>query len=770
MKRYKHIPVAFAQLIINHPRIHLLFVFFIVAAIAPFIGTIQSRFSPRMWFDDGHPEIKRLDAFEKRFGNDQKIVVVLHHEKGIFQKPIIEAMKTITDQLWSVPDIIRVESLSNYNTITGQEDEILIAPLIPEDAILNTNFLKLKQAEALKDEVIPNYLLSKDATTTLIYGQLRPSIESDPRYPLIVQKTEELLTNFRHIEGLRFFLLGDAPGNTAFKEISASDNIKIVPFMVGFIIILLLLLFRSRMAVILPLLLAVLTIATTFGLLGALNFTFTSLLAAIPGILLAICLADSIHILASYYHFFRIDDFSARQAIEKSLIKNFGPTILTSISTAISFFSIMMTDISPVRALGCLAGIGTLLAWLFTYWLLGPIIVIFANRLDHGKTRKKAICKNTKEQRTIAYANFIYRWRFPIIIVFSLTFTVCLYLSSLNQVNSDPLKYFDTSVPIRKSSDFVSTKLDAMRGIEFVVDSGKNDGIKDPQFLRKLDDYLKWMLRDDDIVQARSVLDIIKKMNRTLNEGKQEFYSIPPLQTTVAELLFLYTMGLPQGMDLNNQFSLDHRYLRLRIIWKITTSKEAELKNSLLINEAEKRGLIVSAEGNVPMYLKMNQTIVSSFFKAMAMALVLVCFLIFCVFRDFKISLLSIFPNIIPLSFGGAIMYAKGTYIDIGTSLVATVCLGIAVDDTIHFVVNFKMLRQRGYSIYDAIKETFAITGMALMTTTVILVVGFGSFIFADFIPNQNFGILCAIVLLLALITDLIFLPAILFLGIKNGK
>jgi predicted RND superfamily exporter protein len=251
-------------------------------------------------------------------------------------------------------------------------------------------------------------------------------------------------------------------------------------------------------------------------------------------------------------------------------------------------------------------------------------------------------------------------------------------------------------------------------------------------------------------------------MNETLNGGLKSFYKIPPSSEAVGQILFLYTMGLPQGLDLNNQYSIDGRRLRIKVTWRLETSKESEIKADQLVALASKYNLNVETGGNAPIYLAMNQKVVNTFFSSMAMALILVSVLLFLVYRDLFISTLAMLPNVIPLVFGGALMQLLGKPIDIGTSIVSTVCLGIAVDDTIHFISSFKQYRAQGMNPRDAICETFLVTGKALVVTTALLVVGFGAFIFADFVPNRNFGMLCAMILALALLTDLLFLPALL--------
>ncbi len=757
---------------------HSLAIFAVVLAIVlPAIFSIKAMWSPRIWFDRDHPQIEKLDRFEQQFGSDTFISLGLYSKEGIFKKEALETLRKVTDEMWQVDNVIRVESLSNYNYIEAQGDDILIEPFINTSTDYAPDNLVELRSKALADDVLPDFFVSPDATYAIIYAYMIPSLHGeDPDFSIVVDEVRAIIKKYK-TDGIEFYITGPAAGNNAFKEVSASDNIVLIPFMFAFLLSLLFLQFRSYISIFLPLALIATTVGATFGLMGHLGIIFNSLLSAIPGVLLAICIADAVHILNSYFYY-RNHEQDSKNSILFSLTKNAQPTLLTSVSTAISFFSITHTDLAPIRDLGILSGAGTLIAWLFTYLFLGAAISILSPKLDKypvksfhfddlfnkGKKHHE-LSEEEKRKASLKKAKFIFKFRWPIFITFSVLTITSVFIAIQNEVNSDPMKYFHHTVPIRQAYDFTSSKLDGLRGIELVVDSGKTEGIKDPKFLHKLDSYMNKMVEDPQVTRVRSVREIIKKMNQTLHEGKPEEYRIPDSSEAVGQLLFLYTMSLPQGMDLNNQYTLDNRRLRIKVTWDLTTSKESEMKSKEIVNLAKDFDLDVDTGGNAPIYLSMNTLVVETFFSSMAMALVLVSLLLFIVYRDFFISILAMLPNVVPLIFGGALMQLLGKPIDIGTSIVSTVCLGIAVDDTIHFISSYKQYRKQGHDPLHAIAETFLITGNALIITTLLLVVGFGSFIFAEFVPNRNFGILCSMILALALITDLVFLPALLLIA-----
>lgn len=766
---------SFSQFIVGNPLKNLLISLLLIAILFPGMLFLKAKWSTRIWYDDDHPEIVRLNQFEEQFGGDVFAAISLYHPKGIFQEDVLKKIIEITDDFWLVSDVIRVESITNYNMIHAEGDDIIIEPFFDEDTSYTPENMKLSLEKALKDEAIPNIFLSYDGTYTIIYAYLRPIFNAVPDYSIIVDEVRALMKKHQTPD-IKMYMLGAAPANHAFKEVATRDNIVILPFMFIFLLLLLYTQFRSFISVVLPLFLIAISIFSTFGAMGHFGIFYNSILAAIPGVLLAICIADAVHILNSYFHFRELS-YRSNKSLLFALTKNFQPTVLTSISTAISFLSLASSEIAPIRDLGILCGFGTIMAWVFTYMFVGPCIALLEKPLDRTQVKslsfarlfgfekkKKKQHKDAKETARF-FTGLIYRFRYLITGSFIALTVLSVYIAIQNEVNSDPIKYFDPHVPLRSAYDFAGTKIDGLRGVEFVADSGVEEGIKNPEFLRKLDKFIAFLEKDEQISQVQSVVTIIKKMNQTLNLNDPAFFKIPDTNKAVAEQLFLYTLGLPQGMDLNNQFTLDNRKLRMKVVWSIDTSKESEIKMNYILDKAKEFDLNVIAVGNAPLNLSMNKEVVDSFFKSMMTALLLVSLLLLFVYKDLYISALSLFPNVIPLCFGGALMYLMGKPIDMGTSIVCTVCLGIAVDDTIHFISSFKQYRKQGLDTLEAITEVFSITGKALVVTTILLVVGFGSFIFADFVPNHNFGMFCSLILALALITDLLFLPALLMIA-----
>jgi predicted RND superfamily exporter protein len=749
---FNNLKHKFIDILVNRPKQSLMIciVFFLLYIIGLF--SIESDFTPRIWFKADSPQIQELDDFEKRFGGDQNLAIGFYSKDELLSKKVLSELQDITEDVWLLPNVIRVDSITNFNHVKNSGiDDIEISPLIEN----LENIEEIKKNIRSLDE-LKNNLISSDYKFVIIFAQLKPIFNKSPDYTKVMNKFEALKEKYQTDDN-RFIALGNVAVTYAFREISKSDNIKMLPIMFLLIFVILILTFRSVSGVLAPLVISFFTIVSTFGIMGHFGMTFNSILAAIPGILVAICLADTIHILSAFYHEYE-EGQPRPQALSNALKDNFLATILTSITTGISFFTISFSELLPINTLGILAGLGTLLAWLNSFLILPFMMLSLPERWIKRKKKKSRL--RFKDGKS--FSRFIWNFKYVIVLAFLGLSIFSFYKALDNEVNSDPIKYFDTDTKIKKDYSFTKKFLPGIRGIEVVLDSGSPDGIKDPVFLQKVDTLINDLLIDPEMIQVNSLIETLKRVNMQLNGGGKEFNTLPNSREMIAEALVLYTMGLPPNQGIENSVSLDNRYLKLRIKWTMENTTEALIKDKWIHDKAKEYGLKSKTGGFFPIYAQVNSMVVDSFFKSMSMAIILVSLIILIVFRNLFLSLISMLPNVIPLTFGAAYMAMNQIYVDIGTSIVAAICLGIAVDDTIHFVTHFVQNKKRFGTTQEALDKTFRSTGRALILTTILLVVGFGSFVMADFLPNHYFGILCAIVLTLALLTDLLLLPALL--------
>ena len=721
------------------------------------VTLIKANFSVKLWL---HPQDQRmldLEEHEKRFGSSETMDVIIYVDDTIFKKDIIELAQKVTEDMWNIVDVVRVESLINYNAIETEEDDIMISPFLDEEVDLSSDNLVLKKEKALSDIQILNNFTSSSTRIAYIRSFLK-TYKENPPYAQIVDEVNEMISKYKR-PGVKFHLSGIAKINDSLRDAGNRDMALVFPLVFIFLVVILAWFFKSFLSVVLPFSLVFLSIASTFGFEGYAGLTFNNIISAVPAVLIAIGLADAIHILISYRHNIIKLGQDNSEAAKNSLTKNFIPTVLTTITTTIGFLSLAVTEIQPIKDMGLMSAAGTCFAWFYTYFFIGPLL-------------RKVSFKGTNEADKVSelksFFNFSLKYRYLISFIFPIIALISVYLGTKNVINSDPIEYFDDSTEIKKTFMMLDKEFGGSRAVEFVLDSGKAEGIKDPDFMKRSEAFLKWVKEKDYVVRATSVVDIIQKMNKTLHRNDESFNRIPDTKRAIADQIFLYTLGLPEGMDLKNQVSLDNRYFRIIVLWSLKDTTTAVKKSEEFIAKAKSMNLTLYEGGQSPIYNKINKLVVDTFFKSMSLSLPMIFLILLFVFKDFWLSLLSLIPNVFPLSIAAGIMYLSGDTVELGNVIVFSVCLGIAVDDTIHFVANYKLKRNDQKPTAEALRLTLSQTGKALILTTVLLGIGFGMFILGDFVPNQKFGIYCSIILVIALLSDLIILPAILLIIDKD--
>lgn len=741
---------------LHYPKSGIFLAVLITFMFTAYASDLVLDFSARTWFRSNDPNITLLNSFERKFGNDESIVLVMNSEEGFFNPEKLKVIDQVTEDMWLVPDIIRVESLNNYTLSFSEEDDISTEEFLPLDEIDNPEFLKARKEVFASHRILPGVYLSEDFKSAVVYGRIvqKPEVQMNP--DAIFDGVEKIAKKRLVPKGINYHILGAPALNVTFKRTSFLDLKTINPILVLLVIAYLIFVFRSFWGVFLPLAVIGVTLIFMTGLIGFLQIKMNSLTFILPGIIIAIAIADSVHLLSTYFDLFG-EGKGLKESLRGALEKNLWPIFLTSISTTIGFFSLTTSDVRPVAEMGLLAGIATMMALVFSLLLIPPSLLLF----NVGSSQKHKRGRTIKKLTARKYIKFLDRWHIEIMVAFIIVSVSFAWLAFKNEVNSNPYEYFNDKNPISLGNQFTLKTFGGVGGPEVVIDSGKENGITDPTFLKKVDDFQLWLNDRKYINRVLSITDIIKEVNQSLHQGRQEFYIIPKTKEMIAQELFLYTMGLPQGMDLNNRMDIKQKELRLSLLWSVQNSKESLQRVNEIEEKAKEIGLSAVTTGKPILFQRMNGYVVETFTTSMGMALALITLILIIVFRSFKLGLLSLIPNFIPIVLGTGLLTVIGTPIDVGCAIVASVTLGIAVDDTIHFLAHYNKLIRSGMERVDALTEVISGTGVALVVTTMILVSGFGLFMFASLTPNKNFGILSSFVLFIALGCDLIILPCI---------
>lgn len=713
---------------------------------------LRSNHGARAWFGPDGKLSKQLDRYEQEFENDQKFVIGLHIPSGVFRRDFLIDYSNLVEELLMVPDVMNLTSLKSAPFITTQNDEIIIRSLLPDNLedLSTRQVAKIKQ-KATNEKTMRNYLVDKEGRSLVIIGNFRPFFDDRPDFKKIMnqvkQSTEKLKQKYPE---LQTYYIGGFAVNYEMGKITERDLSTIMPITLVVMALLLFLLTGSLIGVIYPLSVLLITLICTLGMAGHLGITLNNLLSITPGILIAICIADTIHLIKSTR---AIDPRHILTVMQENTL----PTLLTTITTAIGFLSLALSEIVPIAALGFLISIGCIVAWLATF-ILYPFFFLNNQKLNLFKINrsKQHFGPLLKGMHKLATQR-----RKTIILVFFLPVVIAMTLFKSIEVNTNVYQYVTSQSPLVRGKEFFVKQLGGMIAPAIVIKADQ-DTILNSSFLRKVDAFQNHLKKKNYITAVSSFIDHIKKVNQALHNGDPQFYKIPKSNRQIAEIHLLLTMSLPEGGDLKQLITNDLSKLQLSTRWTIEQTKDLV---NVFFKDIQRDLKTFQLDGYIggksPIFGNLSFEVVKTFFTSVGFTIAIVMLLMCFIFRSFKIGLVSILPNIIPLSVGICIMKFCGFYFDVGTVIVFSVCFGVAIDDTIHFLVNYFQLKKYQTGAMALNNATIHV-GEKLIVTTLTLGLGFGMLYFGEFRPNRNFGILSILILFVALLTDLILLPAIL--------
>jgi predicted RND superfamily exporter protein len=718
--------------------------------------------SYRIWFEKGSDTLKSYDEFRSEFSNDDALTIYFKDENGIFNKKALSIVKELTDKLWHLKYVERVDSLTNYQYIRADSkdrDNLLIDDFIKYPQKADADFLKRREEIALKDSNLVGSFISKDGKTTMIVARLVADVnENGDKSQEIIKNLNAILDPIRERSGYRFFVNGGPPLTKAFVDIATFDATLFTPLVIVTSVLLLYLFFRRVSGALLPISVVVMAFLIVLSTQVLLGYKLNNFTANIPLFLVAIGVADAVHIYLVWLHFKR-EGLDNKEAVYKSLEKNMLPVLLTSVTTSVGFATLMISKVVPVFTLGIATASGAIAAFIISVFWLPAVLLMLDGRVKE-RNRERFITPNPK------YGEFIVKNDKLIVIITALVFLILSIGLFKVRVDSNTIRYFDKDVPIRVATEFLMDELTGPMAYEIVVDSGKEGGIKDPAFLKEVERFYEDYQKEfTDVRHLYSLLDIIKRLNRELN-FKDE---VPNSRELIAQYLLLYSMSIPQGMEITDKFDTPERRIRITAQVNIVdTSKDLE-QIEYVSEWWSKTAYSARVEGQTSMFAKMQKDVTDTLIYSLSLALVLVSLILLLIFKRVKLLWVFIAPNILPVILVIGVMGWIGIDIDLGVAIAGAIILGVAVDDTIHFLVKFFDAQKRGKDIKASLDEVLKYAGRAMIFTTVILSLSFALFIFSDFNPNKNFGIVTASALVLALIVDLLFLPALLSLNSRKS-
>ena len=728
----------------------------ITIVMASSLKNLEFEGSYRIWFGENSKILNEYDDFRAVFGNDDAVAISFKLEDGIFTKETLQVVDNITQKLWETEYIARVDSITNYQYVHADSeypDEVIVEDFIEDIESLTQADLANKKEIALTQDLIVGKLISSDAKTTMIVGRMTPKAGNDPEVSFKLRDAVlKIIEPEVQKHGIKFYLNGGPIINTAFIEIAQSDGGTFTPAVMIIAVILLYGVFRRLSLSLLSISVVVFTFLIVFSIQVLLGYKLNNFTANIPVFVVAIGVADAMHLIWIYI-IARKKGMHNYEAIHHSVSKNYLALILTSLTTAIGFASLSISNVVPIQTLGIATASAALLAFILTIFFVPALLAIF--NLNIPKEQEKV-----KQNKNFSqwYVGVLLKHNTLILAVSGLLFVgIGIGIFKAN-IDSNVVKYFKESVPFRMTTNFMQENLTGPMAYEIIVDSKKEDGIKEPIFLNTVELFYKEFHAEfKEVRHISSLMDTVKTFNEVMVGGK----NIPQEKNLVAQYLLLYSLSLPQGMEINDKMDIEERLLRVTASMNMAdTSKDLEMI-AWVESWWSKTQYSAQIQGQTKMFAHMQRDVTNTLIYSISLAVALISIIMLLIFKNIKMLPLFIAPNILPIALVVGVMGWIDIDIDMGVAIAGAIILGVAVDDTIHFIVKYLEARRRGDNLKDSLEYVMHYAGTAIIFTTIILSIAFLVFIFSDFNPNYHFGIVTATALIIAVIVDLVALPAL---------
>ncbi|OVE81511.1 hypothetical protein BVY04_03080 [bacterium M21] len=720
--------------------------------------------STDMWFLEDDPTLTIYRNHKKEFQNDEFLVVGIAARPGdehVVNQDTIALVHKISQFLDEHKHVTKVRSLTTYQYLRESLGMLKVEELVPMGIegpeLSETDTVKI--VEILKEERLARDLaVTADLKHTAVSARIveapdgeNPKLELAHDFLAFAEKE-----GFQE-KGWTLHLSGAAMINESYFRCSTYDQAIIYPIMMVIMLVMLACLFRTWVGVVLPAMVVVCSVVITLGLAGTLGWPLNMLNVTLPTILTVVGLGDAIHILVGFYAA-RNEGLGPREAAYKVATTLFLPCLYTSVTTCIGFFALSSSRLVPVIQFGLEAGIGVLIAFLLSVTVL-PALLCSVKSTSRGGVLATGGSLN---RLTMGIPSFAYRHRWVIAGAFVVILLPSMWFTSTLEADTSFERNFKEGFPIRTATRYFDEHYGGALALELTLDSQKEGGAKEPEFLNRVLELQRRLEAHEGTGRGLSLADYLMEINEKLNDGETGAYKLPDSRGLVAQYLLLYSNAGPSE-DLSDMISFDETKLRLSVILKsrpasITKKWVDEIRTMLTKDFPE---LNASLTGRTVMFNNMDAYVQEGLISSFSIAFVLIIICFFVLLRSVKYGILAMLPSVFPILVAGGVMGMLNIYLDFATMMIAAVTMGIAVDDTVHFLWHYVQGRRKGMVRSEAVDFAIGHSGKAILLTSMILWCGFGMLVFSTFVPNIYFGVFGSLIILMALVGDLLVMPAL---------
>jgi uncharacterized protein len=730
----------------------------IFLAIYP-ASNIRTDFNLEGFYPDKDPVIEDYQLLEEEFGRDDNAILIGFKTENIFTTRTLKDIEVLTSRFENIRFIESVRSITNAEKIENINDQLTFSPYIDQIPDDEEELENLKKS-LTDDPFLSGLLINPEGTVTAFILSIHEEDNTYPNRNIIIESINESIEEFTgqyrfHKSGIPYF-------RNQYVNLLNSEIFIYVGFSSLLIILLLWYLYRSIWGVLFPMIIVWTTLLFTVAIIQLTGSYLEIISSTIAPILLCVGVADAIHMISKFDDA-REHGMRKRPSIIEMLKTLGSATFLTSVTTAIGFASLLSSPVVPMAKFGAYTAVGVLIAYAVTIFFL-PVALYKSKkkRVFNEKSGSFYPVISSALHRLTAFNRLHYKQ----ILLLSIGGTIIMAYG-IRHVNVDGRVFDDLAddSELMIDSRFFSQHLAPQFPLEFIIDTGEPDGALALDVMQRVENLENYLLDFDEVKRVAGLNQLVKEVHYIFREDDEKSdtgRTLPGSDASISQYVLL--LEINDAPELDRLVDFDYRKLRVTAFTEDAGSRRInEIRNQVDLYLAEHFTEQVTVTGTTVLSADLTEKIVFSLAWSILIALAAISLIMTLLFRNIRMVIISLIPNLIPLLVIASIMGFLNVDIKPSTAVIFTIALGIAVDDSIHYLARLRLEYMRSGALNAALTTTTVKTGRAIVVTSIILIAGFSSLITSAFTSTAMMGILVCSTIFAALVADLFILPALFY-------
>ncbi|NQV36673.1 MAG: MMPL family transporter, partial [Candidatus Marinimicrobia bacterium] len=667
------------------------------------------------------------------------IIIAIENPAGVYNEGTLAKVKQITKDLQKMEEIEKsdVTSLYTADNIVGTEDGMDVKAFYKRIPKTEEKLTSLQNSVRDNDMVFGR-LVSENETVTVIIARIGDDVFSQDFYQRILALGDSY-------EGPETIHIAGRPiveGTMAL--LGPADMKKMIPLVISIIILILLVLLRSFKNMILTMGVVFISTIWAFGLMAYTGIPIYAVSTMIPVMLIAIGVADGVH-LFSHIDLFLVNNPSAtkKEAVINMVSEMWKPVVMTSVTTAVGFMSLLTSEVYPIKYFGMFTAFGVLVAMVLSLTLIPAGIMIVGLPKVHKQKRSS---KDDKPTQVFAhkFAVGLLKYRWITIGLTTIILALSLYGTSKVWINSSFLDKFEKDSDIVLTDQFINKNFGGTSTINLILEGKENGIFKSPEVLLQIDAMQNEVETLHTVGSSFGLTDYLKRMNRVMHADDAAYNTIPESSELIAQYLLLYEMS---GDPENLWQVTDYDYNRLNVTFQLKGDNSKIIDGALDRIESyrdrlEDYGVEMKFAGSGYKALVFTDLILEGQIKSLVLSLIIVIVLLSFMFKTIKVGLIAATPIFITALISFGVMGLMGIALNTTTALLSSITIGIGIDYAVHFIDRFRANNKHSGNFNLAIKQTMHHSGRAIVFNAAVVIAGFMVLLFSVFPPNRELGAL----------------------------